>query len=200
MERPMRLVRWAGVANLLAGVTLIIHALLHPQGTSAAATQESLWLPAHVIGYIGFILGMFGIVGLLAGQIGALKSGGVAGFAMAFAGQTITAGIVFFDSFVAPVLGRDAPSLLDTQGPLFGGPVGIVVIIGGLLVTIGYITFGIATMRAGVLPRWGALLVVLGSWFGLVAAFSHIAFVVGAVIFGIGNVWLGYGLWSAGSR
>jgi hypothetical protein len=50
--------------------------------------------------------------------------------------------------------------------------------------------------RAGVLPRDAALLVILGSWFGLAAVPSTPAFDLGGVIFGLGNAWLGYAVWS----
>lgn len=191
------LIRWAGASNLLAGATLVLHVLLHPVGSDAVATQGALWYPSHVIGFAGFVLGMFGLVGLFARQAGAFGRGGVAAFAAAYAGQTMTAGVVFFDSFVAPVLGRDAPAVLALQGPLFGGPVGLVILVAGLAVTMGFLGFGVATLRAGLLPKGGAVLLIAGCWFGLGPIVNHYAFVVGGLLFGAGSAWLGYALWAA---
>ena len=63
-------------------------------------------------------------------------------------------------------------------------------IIGGLL-------FGIATIRAGVFPRWAAILYLVG------VASVILAFLIGdlgarisGVVTGLGVAWLGYALWS----
>lgn len=196
MAETEKLIRWAGLAYLLAGISLIVHVLLHPVGADAAASQNGLWLPAHVIGFIGFVLGMFGLLGVFARQLPAFGRGGVAAFILAFAGQTMTAGVVFFDSFLVPVLGRDAPSLLSTSGAIFMGPPGLVILIAGILVTVGFIALGAATLRAGLLPKGGAALLIAGSWFGLGPIVSHYAFVIGGLLFGAGTAWLGLGLWS----
>lgn len=196
MADSEQLVRWSGVAFLMAGITLIVHVLLHPVGADVAASQSPMWLPAHAIGFIGFVLGMFGLVGLFARQLRVFGRGGVAAFVVAFAGQTMTAGVVFFDSFLVPVLGKDAPSFLSTTGPIFTGLPGLIILIAGILVSVGFIGFGAATLRAGLLPKGGAALLIVGSWFGLGPLVSHYAFVVGGILFGAGSLWLGYGLWS----
>ena len=196
MASKENLIRWAGFANLLAGLSLIVHVVLHPPGSDAAASQSPLWLPAHVIGFIGFVFGMFGLVGLFARQIEALGRGGVTAFILAFTGQTMTAGVVFFDSFLVPVLGKDTPALLSTSGPIFTGPAGLVIIVAAILVTMGFIGFGAATFRAGLLPKGGAALLIVGSWCGLGPIVSHYAFVAGGILLGLWTAWLGYGLWS----
>jgi hypothetical protein len=64
-------------------------------------------------------------------------------------------------------------------------------ILGGLL-------FGIATFRAGILPRWAAGLLAVGTTLGPVVAallpLEHQPKV--AVPMGIALAWLGYALWS----
>jgi hypothetical protein len=57
--------------------------------------------------------------------------------------------------------------------------------------------FGIATFRAGILPRWAAILLVVGSALAPVAALlppEHQPKV--AVPVGVALAWLGYTLWS----
>ena len=66
--------------------------------------------------------------------------------------------------------------------------------------------FGIATMRAGVLPRFAGLMVSIGAIMYVVGGFSipilgpessvvSIIEIGGAIPFGVGITWLGYALW-----
>jgi hypothetical protein len=67
----------------------------------------------------------------------------------------------------------------------------------GFLYIVGGLLFGIATFRAGILPRWAAGLLVVGSVLAPMAALlppQHEPKV--AVPVGIALVWLGYALWS----
>jgi hypothetical protein len=63
---------------------------------------------------------------------------------------------------------------------------------------VGLILFGIATMRAGVFPRWAGLLLIAGDVvFAAGDLAGHAApmiFVVGAAITCAGFVWLGLAL------
>jgi hypothetical protein len=67
---------------------------------------------------------------------------------------------------------------------------------------IGLILFGIATMRAGVLPRWAGPLLILGDVVFAVGTFAGsaalIVEVVGAAITCAAFVWLGVALLSTG--
>jgi hypothetical protein len=67
----------------------------------------------------------------------------------------------------------------------------------GFLYILGGLLFGIATFRAGILPRWAAGLLAVGSLLAPVAALlppeqePKVAVPVGVAL-----VWLGYALWS----
>jgi hypothetical protein len=79
-----------------------------------------------------------------------------------------------------------------------------------LIYVVGSVLFAIATFKSRVLPRWGALLLVIGAplWFvGPVFFFGAlidgsedwllaVPAMVPAVLFGGGWAWLGYALWS----
>ncbi len=72
----------------------------------------------------------------------------------------------------------------------------------GLSFGLGYILFGVATMRAGVLPRWSGLLLIIGVAFSMAEGspfgrtLSHVIVTIGHVVFGLGLAWMGYALWS----
>lgn len=79
-----------------------------------------------------------------------------------------------------------------------GGPLSTLIPLNGLAFSLGWLLFGIATARAGVLPRWAAILAVIGGVpFGV--APGLVPALVGkfaAIVFGLGVIGLGYALWS----
>jgi hypothetical protein len=85
--------------------------------------------------------------------------------------------------------------------PVVGqGVSGTITLLGGLAFLIGLILFGVATMRAGVLPRWAGPLLILGDVVFAVGTFAGSAAlvveVVGALITCAAFVWLGLALLS----
>ena len=74
------------------------------------------------------------------------------------------------------------PTLWTLMGPMY--------LLSGLL-------FGIATVRAGILPRWAGVLLALGTALAPVAALLPLASQPKiALPVGIALAWLGYALWS----
>src|SRR5215210_6257165 len=64
---------------------------------------------------------------------------------------------------------------------------------------LGGLLFGIATLRAGILPRWAAGLLAVGIVFpllGLLLQVQHPYDRIFAVPVGLALAWLGYALWS----
>lgn len=191
------LIRWGGLAALLAGVSLILqqlYALVAPDQTTSG------WIAVHTLGYFGLAFGLLGQVAIYACQMNKVGRLGLTGFVLGFIGNGLTAGAAFMNTFIVPVLTAKAPDLVAPTGPLFTGPLGLVVLLSAVIVALGFILFGIATMRAGVLPRWAALIVILTSWFGLAAVFSPAVFAISGAVFGLGNAWLGYAVWSGASE
>jgi hypothetical protein len=194
IEMSNNLIRWSGLAYLLAGLSLIaqqIYELVGPDPTSPG------WVAIHTLGYLGLALGLIGLVGIYLAQRNEVGRLGTIGFVLGFLGNALTIGAAFLNTFLVPVLTNAAPDLLSPAGPLFTGPMGMIILLSAVMVTLGFVLFGIATMRAGVLPRWAALLVTISAWFGLAAVFSPVAFAIGGILFGLGNAWLGYAVWSS---
>lgn len=187
------LIRWGGLAAVLAGVSLIVqqvYALVAPDPTSGG------WVAVHSLGYLGLALGLLGQVAIYVCQMNRVGRLGFTGFLLGFVGNGLTAGAAFLNTYIVPVLTTQAPALLTPTGPLFTGPMGIMVLLSAVLVTLGFILFGIATARAGVLPTIAAWIVVVSAWFGLAAVFSPVIFAIAGAVFGFGNAWLGYAVWS----
>ena len=182
-------IRFGGLAYLIAGLSLILLSVFDLAVTDTAVPARAA---VHTIAYIGLALGILGLVAIYSVQADKIARLGLIGFTLALVGNSMTAGAAFLNAYIVPI----APDLTAATGPLFTGPAGIVILLSAGLVTAGFVMFGIATMRAGVLPRWAALLVTASAWFGLAAAFAPVAFHVGGVVFGLGNAWLGYAVWS----
>ena len=148
---------------------------------------------------------LIGITGLYARQ--AEKAGwlGFAGFALLTISFWLQTAFVFAELFILPVLATTTPAFIDSYlGVVNGHPgemnigalvpaygvLGICYLLGGLL-------FGIATVRAAVLPRWPAILLAVAAVITPAAALlPHALQRYAAVPMGIALIWLGYSLWS----
>jgi hypothetical protein len=194
-----KLIRWSGLISILAGVLYALGALLHPVGENLAAYSSPKWVPAHQVYWASAMLMLFGLVGLYARQVEKTGLLGLVGFVLAFIGTILVNSIFFMVSTVIHLVAVQAPALFDQAAapPTFG----VLILVLGFI--LGYILFGIATMRAGVLPRWSGLLLIIGSAMFMIseavplnASLSHLIVTIGDVIFGAGFVWMGFALWS----
>jgi hypothetical protein len=172
-----RLVRWGAIGAFLAGVAWAgsdIFALLVP------ARRDGLLVESlDAIAEVGMLAALVGLHALQAPNLGRL---GVGGLASAFAGVALV--------LVATLVGI---LLLNSQLAQTLEPVaGLMFAVGLLGWIVGFVLFGIATFRAGVLPRWSGL---------LLAAYPLVVFVslpVNGLGILAGFLWLavGYLLWA----
>ena len=199
-----KLIRWGGLALMLAGVFLALFFLLHPGGgdpPTVAAALNSLYGAEHTLGVAAMVLMLFGVVGLYAHWIANWGRLGLIGFLLSFIGTALLLGVIFFDAYFVPIIAADAPKLLDTKGPLNTLPGVLALALPGVIWGVGFILLGIAIMRTSVLPRWGGLLLIIGAIvlnlppqpIGPVPLF---VLTIGAIVFCVGLALLGYALWS----
>jgi hypothetical protein len=190
------------LTSIFAGALYALGAFLHPVGEDLAAVTSSNWVPAHVVYWISVILMQFGLVGLYARQAKETGLFGLASFVLAFIGTSIVASIMVITSTVIPLLATQTPAILTAAMR----PPTLALFMFAMGFGLGYILFGLAIMRAGVLPRWSGLLLIVGILLFAVSeaqlfdpTLSHVMVTVGDVIFGLGLAWAGYALWSEGS-
>jgi len=113
---------------------------------------------------------------------------------------------VVAEAYILPLLVTADPKFVDgALGISFGRPSEVdlgalpaIYQIGvGITYMLGALVFGIATFRAGVLPRWPAgLLAVAALLTPLAALLPHAQQRYAAVPFAIAIAWLGFALWS----
>jgi hypothetical protein len=177
------LFRWGGLAALLAGALFIVEA-------AAAPFLEDFHWAFHAIDSPAHALLAVGLVGLYLWQRRQIRFGwlGTVGVILIVTTSVlITLGGLAI-AFIDGVLQTETEALNDIVHPL------------ELVVMMGAVLFGMATMRVNVLPSGGALLIIIGAlvYFGIkiIGMGPDWLISVAVAIVGAGWVWLGQALWS----
>lgn len=176
------LVRWGGLAALISGVVSVIGDLLRlfvDVESAEAATTVSYMLVFSTY-LIGAILLLLGLIGLYISQSEEAGNLGLVGFPIAFVGTMLFAGTLWFELFITPSLATEAPRLAEAELGLAG------FIIAFLLVFLGWLLFGVASLRAHIYPRWAAVLLIVG----VVLTFFPIP--LSGVVFSVAVAWMGF--------
>jgi hypothetical protein len=111
---------------------------------------------------LGFVLLVWGLIGIYGPQSRAAGTFGLWTFAFVFLGTALAAGNVWAEVFVYPTIVQIAPAMLSGAG----FETGAAYMSTGLLISyplffLGLILFGAATFWARVYPRWIALLLIV---------------------------------------
>jgi hypothetical protein len=162
------LYRFSGIALLIGGVLAIAGQLL----LIAADPGTPLWIPGSWLSLAGTLFLILGLPGLYYKQAGRGGLLGMFGFVISFAGFLFLVGIQTFDAFVSPTLAASVAtkSMADTEAFL---PLLLFELLCGLLLIVGPLLFGIATIRAGVFQRWAAIILIIGSVASLITVAIH---------------------------
>lgn len=194
--------RWTGAALVCGGaLTILVNAILTPLLPAhvpfAASASSWVFLWRQGASAVAAACLMFGAVGVHLAQVERSGRLGAATFALALLGSALLLATEWNEVFVITDLARRAPgalNALEAGGGMHRGDVGAMIAFGAF--TLGWIGLAIATVRAHVLPRRAAWLVILGLFVipALGAAFGRWGAVAGNAVLGAGWCWLG---WSA---
>jgi hypothetical protein len=198
------LLRWAGMAVVVAGVSMVVATVLHPSretATTIIASEVGL-VAAHVLYTLSWLLVLLGLPGLYLAHRDAIGRLGLVGFLTAFLGTYLIAVTGNF-GFLAPVLAKESPAVLDSINQY--APVVAVNGLAAITFMVGFALFGIAMIRTASLPRTSGILVAVGApahllGFGIAQFVSPIFWVIailGSLSLGAGLAWPGYLLWRA---
>ena len=194
------LIRWSGLAALVGGVLFIIadvteFFLFGDQPDSVAAATNS-WVILDMFFLVTIVLIFLGLVGLYAHQAEQAGILGLVAFVVALSGTAMLFGFVWGAAFILPEMAAAAPEFVD---PAFldADPSGALIV--GVLLTfvlfaLGWLLFGLTSLRARVLPRGAAVLLMIGA-VSFVVIFM-LDFPGATVVFSAALAWMGYALWS----
>ena len=205
MMTASTLMRLAGLSAMLAGLCMVVMGLFHPVNVPEAVTTAT-WVNVHIAATAMSFFGLFGMAGLYARQ--AEKSGwlGLMGFALISLWFGIVMPFSFMEAFILPRLATVLPEFVAGFLGMFTGVPSKVELgvlptlwnLSGPMFILGSLLFGIATFRAGVLPRWAGGLLAFGALLIPVGAMVPAEYQpeVALLTIALALTWLGYALFS----
>jgi hypothetical protein len=188
---------------MLAGICYVLVGVFHPANVPVSVTTTA-WQLVHLAACAMSFFGLLGVTGLYARQ--ASKAGwlGLIGYLLLSLWLVLIMGFSFVEAFVLPQVAAAVPSFVEAWMGMFNGPAGTFDL--GLLPTVwtiaaplylfGGLLFGVATIRARILPRAAGALLALSTVLAPVAALlPNAAQPKTAIPVGIALGWLGFALW-----
>jgi hypothetical protein len=197
------LIRATGPFAIAAGLIFAGIQPIHPPDFVASVTT----MPWAVIIALKFAMCLFFIIGTTGLYLRQMSNSGwlgLAAFVLFASSWWLQTGYVFTELFVLPPLAAVSPEFVDSvlgivnqdPGTLDIGALGSAYGVLGLLYLSGGILLGVATLRAGVLPRIPSILLVAAALVTPAAALlPHELQRYAAVPMGIAFIWLGFALW-----
>jgi hypothetical protein len=211
MERNMtitapNLIRWTGLAAILAGIVFAGIQPIHPSDELASVTTTA-WAIITPLKTAMALLFLVGLTGLYARQVNRAGWLGLAGYILFSLSWAFNFAYIFAEAFVMPPLATVAPPFVAAFMTIASGQQAGDVNIGALPTIyalfcgggymLGGLLFGIATFRAGILPRWAAaLLAITAALTPAAALLPHAIQRLAGIPMGLVIAWLGYALWS----
>jgi hypothetical protein len=197
------LMRLAGFSAMLAGLSIVFLGMFHPANEPAFVTTPT-WIIVHIFATSLGFFGVLGLAGLYARQVEKAGWLGLIGFLLFSVWMTLVGFFSFIEAAVLPHLASEFPPFVTGfLGMLNGIPsevnLGVLPTMWNIstpMLILGSLLFAVATFRAGILPRWAAALLALGSVMVPVGALvsTEIAAKIIMVPMGLGLAWMGYAL------
>ena len=200
-----KLIRWAGVSAMVAGIIFAGIQPIHPPDV-LAAVNTSAFIIITSFKTAMCLFGLFGIAGLYARQVEETGWLGLAGYLLLTIFYAVQMCYAFAEPLILPLLTTVAPTFVESVmgmssgagGPMNLGAFATIYSLVSLLYLLGLLLFGIALFRARILPRWAAGLLAFSGPLAIimVVLLPHQLERLAAMPMGFALIWLGYALWS----
>ena len=151
---PATLLRLSGLAVMLSVPFTLVGLVIHPPSEEVANVLNPLYAPAHLIELVGWALLLLGLPGLYARQAARAGRLGLVSFPLLMLYVAYGIYILVYEGWVTPLLASEPATqgLIGLDGPLAHGAGALGPVAGAAI--LAFPLFGIATVRAGILPRW----------------------------------------------
>ena len=197
------LMRLAGFSAMLAGLGIVVMGMFHPANEPAYVTTPT-WIIVHIFATSLGFFGVLGLAGLYARQVEKAGWLGLIGFLLFSVWMTLVGLFSFIEAAVLPHLASEFPPFVAGFLGMFTGVpsqvnLGVLPTMWNIstpMLILGSLLFAIATFRAGILPRWAAGLLALGSLMIPVGALvpTELQAKIIMIPMGLGLAWMGYAL------
>ncbi|MBA3472909.1 MAG: hypothetical protein H0T57_06700 [Rubrobacter sp.] len=204
------LFRLSGLALLIALPLQVLGFVLHPPSEEVVDVLKPAYGPAHLILFVSWMFALLGLTGFYARQAHQAGVLGLIGFAATVFAAAYHFYLLLYEAYATVALARDpATQALVGEGPLAHGAGALGPL--GFASILAFPLFGVATVRAGVLPRWAGWLQIASVPVFFLSVFviapdapsplpgvSPIAFLYYLTF--LGYAWGGYALWTESAR
>jgi hypothetical protein len=194
------LMRWGGYLGGLGAIVLIIGALIHPTVETPEVMVTSKWIWAHLILSNGILLSILGLGGIYLKMSEKAGKLGLLGFLLAFAGLAGMLFLVYTAALIEPVVAKEAPQLLDPNGPLQSGLFGTFIAGAMICHVLGFLLLGIAVWQTNSMKWLGGAL-ILGSvpllYYFVNQEASERVFLMALIVLAVGLFGLNRQVWMA---
>jgi hypothetical protein len=164
------LMRLAGLSAMLAGLCFIVVGMFHPVNEPSFVTTTT-WINVHIFATAMGLFGIFGLTGIYVRQVEKAGWLGLVGFLLFSGWLALMIPFSFIEAAILPHLASEFPPFVASFLGMFAGIPSLVNLgvlptlwnISGPMYILGPLLFAIATFRAGILPRWAAVVLAIGS-------------------------------------
>jgi hypothetical protein len=179
-----------GLAAVVGGVLLFIADLIDffafdPEENLSEVVTAASYAFIQVLNMLGIVLVLCGLVGLYARQSEAAGVLGLVGFVVALAGTVLDSGLLWTSLFAAPSAAIAAPGFVDAE---FTGSLALGLPLTFITFGLGWLLFGVASLRAGVYPRIPAIVLIIG------AVLTSFPLPLVGLVIDVAVAWLGFSL------
>jgi hypothetical protein len=198
-----KLTRAAGLSAVVAGLLFIAVQVKHPHLDLALVTTTE-WKIRQSMKVLMAALSLVGITGMYLRQVRQAGVLGLLGYVLFSVGYLVMLSVEVIALCVLPSIARSAPGYVNdiltvATGGAATGDIGLMqtlTLTAGIGYMAGGLAFGIALFRAGVLARWAAALLAVGTLATIaIPALPQINQRLFAIPTGVALVGLGYSLW-----
>lgn len=197
--------RIAGMANIVYALVLLVVGVLFyfllPVGDIASnyslLVNNPSWITLNSLSLLAIIIGVIGLFGMYLRQIKESSILLLSGMIFTLFGLIMKAAATSWEFIVWPaILEKDPASTLLTESLIYKD-IGVLAFYGlfTLFFSIGYIIFGVASLKTKIFPKWASLLLVIGGPAYAILLSAPPFGLIGLVLYAIAILGYGFALY-----